>query len=268
MLYMAGGKLVLVSKAPGPIKKGKQYTVKKVSNKKKKTSTSQIVNNVIKQLAEKKHDDINLASTDYTMGQVAGNANGYFAADVTPYQIPGSNSNQHTGFEISIISFNMQYQIRQMSASTAPCKVKFYLFRCNGTNTETASALVGNLFNYNQFIGGGSQIFDYNSAMNMDYMGNYRLLRRWTAYLKPDSFSGQQMPKTGRIGGKFKKPLKVTWFTNTAGAYSQGRIILVALPDIGNASTTTASTLTNLPVTAANTGQFLNFSIRWYYNDL
>jgi hypothetical protein len=234
----------------------------------KKTSVTSVVKKILNRQVEKKHDDINLASTDYTMGQVAGNANAFFSADVTPYMTTGANPNQRIGNEIMVTSFNMNYQIRQMSAATAPAKIKFYLFRLKGTNTETSSSLVGNLFNYNQFIGGGNQIYDLNSSMNTDYMGNYTLLRTWTSYLKPDQFSGQQMPVTRRIGAKFRKPLKVNWFSSTTGAYSQGRMILVAFSDCGNASTSSASTLSNLPVTAVNTGQFLNFSIRWYFTDM
>lgn len=234
----------------------------------KRTSVAAVVKRLIHKEAEKKHDDIILASTDYNMGQCAGNADAYYAGDVTPFQTTGANANQHIGNEIAITSMNMQYQIRQMSAATTPAKVKFFLFRLKGTNTEPAAALVGNLFLDNQFIGGGNSVVDYNSVMNQDYMSNYQLLRQWTAYLKPDQFSGQQMPCIKRIGCKFKKPLKLQWFTNTASSISHGRIILVALPDSGNASTTTASTLTNAPVLAANTGQLLNFSIRWYYTDI
>lgn len=265
---MAAGRMKLVyagSKRPsGRVYKIRRYKKKYYGSK----SIKKIVNREIMKNVEKKHDDINLASTDYTMGQCAGNANAYFAADVTPYQIPGSNPNQHTGNSIDITSFYMQLQIRQMPAATAPARIKFYLFRCKGSNTEVASALVGNLFNYNLFAGGGNQIFDANSSMNIDYMGNYTLLKRWTCYLKADQFSGQQMPLTRSIGKRFKKPLKVQWFAQTAGAYSQGRIILVALSDCGNASAATASTLTNIPVQTANTGQLLNFSIRWYYTDM
>lgn len=256
------------------LKKRNVYKKKRVVPKRKYArkptvrGVRKIVQSVISKQVEKKHDDINLAATDYNMGQVAGNAEAFYAGDITPYQIPGSNPNQHTGSEIQITSAYLQLQLRQQSAAVAPCKVKFYLFRCKGTNTETASALVGNLFLDNQFVGGGSGIIDANSQMNSDYMGNYTMLRKWTVYMKPDQFSGQQMPVTRSIGFKFKKPLKVRWYTQTAGAYSEGRLILVALSDCGNCSTATASTLTNIPVSAVNTGQLLNFNMRWYYTDM
>lgn len=233
-------------------------------------SITRVVKKELKKLAikpEKKHDDINLASTDYTMGQCAGNANAYFAADVTPYQVPGTNPNQHIGNEITITSYYMQMQIRQMSAATAPARIKFYLIRAKGSNTETAATLVDNLFLDNQFIGGGAAIIDANSQINMDYLPNYQILKRWTTFIRPDQFSGQQMVKTMSVGQKFKRPLSLKWFSATAGAYSLGRLFLLAFPDSGNASAATASTLTNVPVTAINTGQFLNFNIRWYYTD-
>jgi hypothetical protein len=57
---------------------------------------------------------------------------------------------------------------------------------------------------------------------------------------------------------KFKKPLKLTWFTETPGnSWCHGRIILVTVSDNGNTSLTTASTLTNIPVQTANTEQLM-----------
>lgn len=252
-----------------PKKKKTMKKPKKRVPKRRPQSITKIVQKAITKQAEKKRDDINLASADFTMGQCAGNANAYYAGDITPNQITGSNPNQHTGNEISITSFYMQLQLRQMSSATAPAKIKFYMFRMKGTNVETPSGLVANLFEDNQFAGGGNVIVDANSSMNPDYLANYQLLKRWTCYLKPDQFSGQQMPLQRSIGMKFKKPLKLQWFTQTPGnSWSHGRIILVALSDSGNASLSTASTLTNIPVQTANTGQFLNFSVRWYYTDM
>jgi len=199
------------------------------------------------------------------MGQCAGNGNGFYASFVTPIPSQGSGASNRIGSEINITSAYITVQMRQMSAAVAPTVVQFFLVRTKGDYLQTASDFVVSAISPNNFIGTGTQVIDTNSQWNPDYFGTYSIVKKWKMYIKPDSFSGQQMPAMRNIGLKFKKPLVQRFLTSATN--SNNKMILIALASTGNASTGVVSTLANVPVTAVNTGLFINFDIRWYFTD-
>jgi len=250
------------------VKKRRVYKKRPYVRKAKRTGVKKMVSTIVKRMmppVEKKRISAAFSATDYTMGQVAGNANAYYAADVTPLVSQGDAVNQRAGSLISVCSLHMTLQLRQMSAATSPVKITFYLVYCRGFNT--LANIVPSLWNTNNYIGVGTQIYDTGSDMNIDNIANYRILKKFNAYLKPDQFTGQQMPLAKTVGLKFRKPLNVRYDGNN-NTVNNGSLHLVAFASNGNASTATASTLANVPVTAINTGQFINYNIKFYYTDL
>lgn len=241
--------------------------VKRRYTKKGKTNITKIVNNILTKRLEKKRTDITYAVTDATMGQVSGSANGYYSSEVTPSPSVGTQLNQRIGNEISLTGLYMTLQLRQMSATVSPAKLTFYLMRMKGDYSSTAAQLVGNSFNANEYVGGGGIIYDTQSSFNPDFITSFTVLKKFNVYMKPDSFTGQQMPMTKTVGLKFKKPLNIRYFGSSGTTASQGKMFLVGFASSGNASTTNVCLLSNVPVTPINTGVFLNYNIKYYYTD-
>lgn len=231
----------------------------------KKTTMIRTLRNMMTKQLEKKHYTIAYAATDATMGQVTGNGNGFYSGEVTP--IPGQNttSSGRIGNDINITGCYMTMQLRQMSGATAPVKLTFYLLRMRGDYSSNASQVVTNTWTTSEYAGGGGIIYDTQSAMNPDFFGSFRILKKFNMYIKPDQFTGQQMPCVRNVPLKFTKPLNLRFFSGSG--ISSGKIFLCGFASNGNASTAVASTITNIPVTAINTGQFINFSMKWYYTD-
>lgn len=257
----------------------KKRPAKKMQNKKrkiyrgKKTRVPKNIRSIVKKeivkmgaKPEVKRSDLTYSTTDAVMGQCTGNANGWYGAEITPAIAQGSGVSQRVGNRVNVMSAYMTIQLRQMSGCSHPTKIKFQMYYDPTNNTDTISTIVDNLYNYNDYIGGGV-IYDYNSTRNLDYLTDMKLVRTWTSVLRADSVSSQLNLKTYGIGFKFKKPKNLSWFSTGSTNNAVGRFYLVAFADSGNCSTTTASTLSNAPVTAINTGVYINYSIKWYYTD-
>lgn len=225
-----------------------------------------VVNNTLNRNIEKKRINRAFAVQDFTMGQVAGNANGFFANEITPLPNVGTSITERIGTSIKITGAYMTLQLRQMSAAVSPVKLTFYIFRLKGNNDLTASDFVVQQFNTTEYISAGGSIYDTQSSMNIDYLPQSKVIKKINVYIKPDQFTGQQMPAIKTIGLKFKKPLAIKYDASTSNP-TTGRFMLIGFASNGNASTTTASTLANVPVSAINTGQFINYNIKWYYQD-
>jgi len=240
---------------------------KRKYTKKGKTSITKIVNNVINRRLEKKRFDVLYSATDGTMGQCSGNGNAFYTGDITPAPAQGANQGQRIGNDVKITSMYMTLQLRQQSQAVAPVKCQFYIMRMKGDYSSTSTQLVQNSFIPNEYVGGGTTIYDTQSAFNPDFFSSFTILKRFRAYIKPDQITGQQMPTVLNIGAKFKKPLDLRFYGTSGTATSAGKIFIVGFASNGNASPATASTLANVAVTQAQTGQFINFAIKWYYND-
>lgn len=245
----------------------KPYSKTKPRKPRKTNIKKQIQNEVNKIVKiEKKRVNTAYATTDYSCGQVSGNAEGYFASDISPIINQNDSVDGRTGSLVTITSMYMTLQLRQMSAGQSPCLMRFYLIRARGYNDSTAQDVVQNLFNTNNFIGAGNQITDYLSDMKIDMLGNYQILKTFTVSIKPDNYTNQQMPTARIIKLKWKKGLAYRLVSNST-AVSQGRMFLFGFSSNGNASALTSCTLANVPITAVATGQLINFNIKWYYTD-
>lgn len=216
---------------------------------------------------EKKRSNTTYANADATMGQCAGNSTAQFSSNITPVIAQGAGVSERIGSSVSLVSMYMTLQLRQMPSCTAPVNLIFYIVRAKGYNDNTSSIVVTDLFNTNNYIGVGNQIYDTGSDMNIDQFKNYTILKKLYVNLKPDQFSGQQMPTTRQIGLKFKKPLELRYKGNSSTEVAQGNLFLLGFASNGNASTSVASTLANIPISAVNTGQYINYNIKYYYTD-
>lgn len=213
--------------------------------------------------AEKKATSINI--NNQVFGQVLGNSAGYHSNDITPVPAQGIGSAQRTGNSIKICSWHMNAQIIQQASATQAVNYKLYMFRIKGEPLTSPATFVSEHWNSNNFVGGGGSIVDYNSQLNPAEFNNAQLLYFKSFRIQPDQLSGQTGFRTINIGGKMQH--HVRYLADGGTAVSQGQIYLVILADSGNCSPTTASTLSNIPVSAVSTGCTINYHLRWYYYD-
>ena len=257
-----------------PTKKQKDIFFAAKKGKKKTVAKPSLQNQVTKMVAklmppvEKKRANITFSNTDFPMGQVSGNGSGYLASDVTPQINQGANVSDRVGNSVDITSLYVTLQMRQMSACVAPCKIVIYMFYAKGYNDETPGLAVSSLFNTNNYLGSGNSVIDTGSDMNIDNLGGYRILKKYTVNMQADCFNNQQMPQARTFGLKFKTPLKLRYNGTGGTNISLGRIFLFAFSSCGNASISVASTVANSCVQAVNTGQLINYNIKYYYTDL
>lgn len=213
---------------------------------------------------EKKRFVINNTSNT-PCGQVSGNANGFLVLDVTPTPVVGTGFSQRNGASIRLHSSYFQFQLYDQTATNHPMKIKFMLCQVMG-NPQTPSTAVAQMITPNPFLNPGTTpIYDYNCALNPDYLRQYKCIRQWKSYIMPDQTSGQRIVKDVKIGVKYRN--LHTRFSQDSSTVASGQLILIILCDSGNSSTSTACTIANVPVTPVNTGMSVNYNLLHYYYD-
>lgn len=201
------------------------------------------------------------------IGQIQGNAVGYYGFDITPNPVQGDGYNNRTGSSIKLHSSNLRFLFTEQTNAMSELRFKVMLFEVKG-NTTTAVTAASEIFSANPFTG----IIDYNSTRNPDYFKDYKLLRvrHCKIPMNPASIAGQIGTKEIRIGMKYKNR-HVRWDKNTT-VITSGQIIMFVFCDAGNCETT-ASTLvapysnTSIPVKGVLTGALMNYYIDHFYYD-
>lgn len=255
---MAAGKIVQVYSRPKPKKSYPKKQNKKLSNR-----ISNLENKV---QGEKFRKTITQLASN--VGQVLQNSSGYNIIDITPDPTAGDGYSGRTGSKIRLHSSYFQFQFSDMASSTSNINGRILIFKMNNEIlTSTSSWILGQMFNYNTFVGGGFVIVDYNSSYNPDYFKQWTLIREKKFKHNADNISGQRIITNVKIPIKYNrgKGHTVQWDKNTT-TLVDGQIFCLILLDNGNNSTV-ASTLSNIANTAASTGLSLNYTVDHYYYD-
>lgn len=208
------------------------------------------------------------SSSDIAVGQCIANANGWYAVDITPVPAQGSNNTQRNGSSIKLTGSNMLFSIKQQSATTTAIKCKFVVFHITGVGQPyTPATFIDGIYYLNTFVqsAGSPAIVDYNSQLDIDQQRGYKILAQRTVYLPYDATTSVVAIKNFRMGLKYKN--HHVRFDGNNNTVNNGQLILYIQPDVGNASPTTASTLTGIPVSAVNTGMTFNYNITHYFID-
>lgn len=198
-----------------------------------------------------------LNQSNVPIGQVAGNLSGYYQTDLTPFPVSGSGYNQRDGSSLKMVSYHMQMQFISQSAAIGRTNYKIYIIETLASTFNPASAMLDNTF-----VSGS--IVDYNSQINPDYFGRYKIIQTKRVSIEPDSATGQTAYRTVSMGKKHQVHIRFSLDTATV---TNKRLYMLILADSGNCSTSTASTLTGIPQTAINTGATLSFNYTAYYVD-
>lgn len=205
---------------------------------------------------EKKRFDI--SNNSQLVAQLAINASGTYALDVTPIPAQGVAFNQRTGSSIKPHSAIHKFQFWSQSATTVQAtKFRIEFWHNKGPTTSAAAAL-SEIYN----VSTGSGIIDYNSQMDPDYTGTYTRFFRKNYVLPAPQYNGQVQIKDIVIPLRLKKHVR---FNDNSTTVTDGQIIMFILADSGNLST--VSTATNVPVLTALSGMLFNQDLKYYYYD-
>lgn len=217
--------------------------------------------------AEKKRYDIAIGGTP--IGQLNGAVNsGMYVTDITPIPAQGTSSVTRNGNSIRVHSGYFRFQMWHQSATVAPVRGEILFVRVNGQSTASPNTFATQMFNLNPFVlnAGSPAIVDLNSDFNPDYFRTFKVLKRKRFYVPMDTYSGVTVIKTFAVPFKFRKH-HVRFSADGSTGIATGQILMIIRCDNGNISTTTASTLNNVPVAAANTGLFFSSNLYYYFYD-
>jgi len=247
-------------------RKRKGYKKRSAGGNKTIAALSKKVNKLALTLQPEKKR-FNVFSSSTAFGQCENIIDKPYLFDITPNPAQGVGVNAHIGASIKLCSIYIEGQINHQTNTAGPIRVRCYLVHVKGTPVAATNWMT-QMFNANPFIsgGGGSGNRDYNSSRNIDYMANYKVLRTKTLYIQPDQISGVNMPKSFRIGHKFKNTHEIHYDGNTNTVLS-GQIFLMMVADGGNTSAS-VSTLSGIPYTAALTGLTASTNITEYFYDM
>lgn len=254
-----------VKKAVKKVKRKVGQAVTKRYYGNKKLNVGQIVKDVamVKRLMNVEKKRFNLQSSANPVGQVFGNIDGWYCVDITPAMAEGVGYAQRTGASIKMTGYHLTAQFVQQSGSLGRQNFKIFIYQVMGTPLAVGT-IPTTLWNPNLFVGTGTQIVDYNSQLNPDQFGKFKLLQYKHVSIAPDSISGQTAFRTFSMGKKLNHHVRFNKDTTTV---VNGQIIMVVLADSGNSSTSTVSSITNIPQTAVLTGATFNWNVNTYYVD-
>lgn len=206
--------------------------------------------------AEKKY--FSITATAAKVGQCSVNTNGYYVADITPTPAQGTTDITRTGDSIKICSCYIKGQVYQQSNILSNIWLNIYIIKVLGA-PQTVSTSIQNFFEVSPWSG----LIDYNSQTNPDYFGQFKIVKRKRMRVDLTNYSSATTIKTFQIPLRMQHHVR---FSANSTTVSNGQLILFITADSGNTSTT-ASTLTNIPVTAGSSGLNLNYDMNWYYYD-
>ena len=217
---------------------------------------------VKKSLNVEKKNIQSIVTSNINVGQCSVNADtGQAFYDVTPAITQGVGYDQMTGNSVKLTSMALFGQIKQMSATQHPMRIKVCLFRTVGQPQPVNTIQVSNLlFDKNPI----TTCTDYNSQRNVNFFKDYKIIKTQYVYLQPDPTSGELMIKDFKFIMKMSHHLK--WNNNTT-TLTNGQLGIAFFADSGNTSAVTASTLPNIPIQKINSGATVQFYTKFYYVD-
>lgn len=263
-----GGRKTGLSKALGADRKARAYNrpakVASVANLAKQVK--RMKTQIRREFEIKKWDTA--AVQTGSIGQVNGNVTGAVGVDLNLCAMPsGLGNGERVGEKITLKGFQLRLQMVQQSAA-APAN-NFYVEIWRTTDFTATSTAITYLYEVDSISG----VIDYNSSINKDYAGKkngykslYQMVARKRIYIKEDTVSSISQFKNIKVFVKQNQELMYS------GGVSQNpnnvRYFMVIRAANGNASSTTASTVTGIPIAAVNTGAgYYASTTAWYVDN-
>jgi len=223
--------------------------------------------------AEKKTFSITAQSTlgqPVGVGQVAVNATGVRCFDITPLISQGLTAESRNGDSIKLHSAYFQFMVSQQANTAISNKASIEIWHYNGGAIISETDALASIYQPTVFSG----VIDYQSARNIDKMGDWRLARKMSCTLQGEQISGTKTIKYLNMPLKFNRGkghhvrYSGSTITNnplTDLANGRSQIFLVYRAESGNRSSTVSTA--NVPATAALTGLEVQASYTYYFYD-
>lgn len=246
----------------------KRSNPKKVTVAKLSRQVSRLSNSIKKDTEVKLYYPANVLSQ--TVGQVDVNATGAAAFDLVIMNLAeGVSYDDRVGLKAKLIGTSIRAQIQQQSA----CDFynKYIVDLCATTDmTASATTIMNRVYNPDSI----SQVIDANSTRDYNQLkskGNPQC-DIWVLASK-SVVVGKDATTATQLGFKdfkmfVKQNVQLIWAGGAINPPGNYRMLMFVRAQSGNKSTSTASTLPQVPATAINTGGVIRFSFTNYYTDM
>lgn len=194
-----------------------------------------------------------------TVGQVDINNSGAYTVDITPIFSQGITYTTRNGRSIKLTGATLHWQFQEQTAQLVRMKIRIQIVRVIGNPFSGTSPLT-EFYDLNPL----STVVDYYSDRNPQNFKQFKVLSTKNITMYPD-----QMTTTGRCIS-LKQHLKLSHhikYGNDGDGLVDGQIYAIVTCENGNRNFATASTLTEIPVLAANTGLQVRLYTRFYAID-
>ena len=219
--------------------------------------------------AEKKHHEIVSPTTYPEVGQCNYNSSGGAAIDITPIMSQGVTATTRTGASIKLHSSYMQFQFFHQANAVNNIKGVIYIFQVLG-NPQLSASAVGSMFLPNKWVSTnntGVNLYDYNSQINPDTFGQFKIITKRKFTVKSDSVTAANMPTSLNIPLKYNRGKgHHIRFSGDTNIVTNGQMIMAIFVDNGNIGTS-SSTIQGIPSNGASTGLYYQYDIKHYYYD-
>lgn len=205
------------------------------------------------------------------VGQCTANNTGTRIYDITPLLEQGITANTRNGDSVKFVSAYMQFCVSQQTSTAIANKCSIELWHYNGGSPIAEADALTALYQPTVF----STVIDYQSARNIDRLGDFRLIRRMVVSVPGEQLSGNNSVKYINMPVKFNKGKghhvryvgpNITNNPLTDIVNGRSQLFLVYRAESGNRNLSTASTL-NIPIQAVATGLIVQASYSMYYYD-
>lgn len=254
----------------------KRYTAKKGG---RKASGGVRVGKLVKDMLwvksvlnpEKKRIEYSYKGTVGQLDPVATNQRGWLVADITPTPNEGVGYMQRTGASIKLHSSYWHFQFIQMSDCVSTVKGEIYIVKIVGASYASGtliSQFANNMFQTNPFINGAA-VADYNSSLNPDYFGTYRIIKRKRFIVKSDNTTSEKQLTDVRIPLKYNRGQgHHIRFDKDTNNLMDGQLMMVIVLDRGNNNTTIGAVgFSGVADAGTNTGLYIAYNRQDYYYD-
>lgn len=238
-------------------KKAKRFVKKRYGGPK---GVSRVVKDVamLKHLVNVEKKRISIINSSLLVGQVFANLGGFVAQDITPVMSQGLGFAQRNGSSIKIVSGYFKFQFWSQASNNHTTRLRIELWKVAG-NTANASTELDEIYNATPNV----NIRDFNSLRNPDYFGGSRKFLTKYITMPAPQYAGQTQIKEIAIPLKLDHHIRYDGNTNTVVG---GQILMFIFADSGNTSST-VSTLANIPIALGTSAVIYNQDLRWYYTD-
>lgn len=201
------------------------------------------------------------------VGQVNGNADGYFSMSGHPVMSQGTGVGERTGSSIKLHSSIWQFNFTQQTSASVPQKLILEIWQITDQAYSSASTFFTTKWDVNPFVG-TPFVRDYNAQYDPDYYTMGKCIARRYITVKEDSVSGQKQQTCIKVPIKYNKGQgHHVRYVGDTNAVASGQLIMIIRSNRGNCSTATACTMTGVTDVSINTGTEIQYNVVHYYYD-